>query len=173
MTTYILGAGASVHAGYPLLGYLPSALKAWAAETGSSHLSEIEWLCDRITQQSGGEGSPNLEQVLTELETAPNERVISTGGTWLNTYPLLHALPDVIATFFDSRRVDANATAYRTFASEVIQPGDAIITFNYDVAVEKELAAVGKWDLVKGYVFPIFPDRKTPVEILKLHGSTN
>jgi hypothetical protein len=56
----------------------------------------------------------------------------------------------------------------------VIRPGDAVITFNYDQAVERALRAVGLWDLKTGYGFPI-EDGATGsrVEVLKLHGSTN
>jgi len=152
---------------------MPSVLKIWATETDSPSLSKIDWLCHQITQQSTGEGSSNLEQALTALEAAPNERVKLTDGTWFYTHLLLGDLADMIAMFFDSRRTDANSRAYRILASEVIRPGDAVITFNYDVTLEKELAAVGKWDVGTGYGFPIFPDRNSPVQILKLHGSTN
>src|SRR6185436_328199 len=58
-------------------------------------------------------------------------------------------------------------------ASNVILPGDAIVTLNYDVALEKELAYVGRWDVGTGYGFPIFPERISPVHVIKVHGSTN
>ena len=76
MTTYVLGAGASVHAGYPLLGNLMSALKAWLTQSKSPIVSQIEWLCDRIAPHSNAAGgSINLEQALTELEQAPRDLV--------------------------------------------------------------------------------------------------
>jgi hypothetical protein len=66
------------------------------------------------------------------------------------------------------------AKAYREFAAEILQPGENIITFNYDLSLEHELRNVGKWQLGDGYGFEVdgFP-QKSPVKIFKLHGSTN
>jgi hypothetical protein len=66
------------------------------------------------------------------------------------------------------------ATAYRRFAEEVVEPGDVILTFNYDPSLERELKRVGKWEVGDGYGFRIdvaTPQSKT--KVLKLHGSTN
>src|SRR5262249_3239997 len=66
------------------------------------------------------------------------------------------------------------AEAYEQFASETVQPGDAIISFNYDVSLERELARTNKWSIGDGYGFdiPEFP-KHSAVKIYKLHGSVN
>ena len=172
MTTYVLGAGASLHAGYPLLGELPEELRRWAKRTGSSEVSQIAWLCNSIAQRSGG-GPTNLEQILTELDGPTSKKVTLSNGEWFYPHLLVASLPNLIAEFFDSLRTESDESAYRRFVAHIIEPGDAVITFNYDVALEKELAAVGKWDVGTGYGFPMFPERSSPVHVLKLHGSTN
>ena len=49
-----------------------------------------------------------------------------------------------------------------------------MITFNYDVSVERALARYSKWDIGSGYGFELFPGRpKSSVTVLKLHGSVN
>jgi hypothetical protein len=66
------------------------------------------------------------------------------------------------------------ATAYATLANDVVQPGDVIITFNYDDSLERELKRSGKWDLSRGYGFPLAAsERSSQVLTLKLHGSMN
>jgi len=175
MTTYILGAGTSFHAGYPLLGDLLPELKDWVEKTNSPIVPQIqmEWLCNRIAQHFRAGRSGNLEQALTELKRAPRQTVTLADGTLFYPHLLLADLPSAIAAFFNARRAIGDAMTYRRLASNVIEPGDAIITFNYDVAIEKELAAVGKWDVGPGYGFPLFPNRNSPVQVIKLHGSTN
>jgi hypothetical protein len=66
------------------------------------------------------------------------------------------------------------AHTYEEFASVIVQAGDGIITFNYDVSLERELRRAGKWQVGDGYGFevPRLPN-KSPVKILKLHGSSN
>jgi len=172
MTTYVLGAGASLHAGYPLLADLPYALKAWAERTRLPEASHIAWLCTRIASDPADRGSTNFEQLLTDLEAAGPQKVTLPDGDWFYPLLLVEGLPLLISNFFDGLRGKSDASAYRKFATCVIEPGDAVITFNYDVALEKELAAVGKWHIGTGYGFPIFLEKST-VCVLKLHGSTN
>jgi hypothetical protein len=134
---------------------------------------QIRWLCNYIAQHSGPGRSSNLEQALTELKAAPRRTVTLADQTWFYPHLLLGDLPDVIAGFFNARRAEGDPMTYRRLASNVIEPDDAVITFNYDVAIEKELAAVGKWDVGPGYGFPLFPNRNSLVQVIKLHGSTN
>lgn len=56
----------------------------------------------------------------------------------------------------------------------MIQPDDVIITFNYDDSLERELRLRRKWDIARGYGFPLGSiNHPTPVLVLKLHGSMN
>jgi hypothetical protein len=64
--------------------------------------------------------------------------------------------------------------AYQDFARNIVVPGDCIITFNYDVSLDRELRLAGKFEAGDGYGFPIesLPE-KSATKILKLHGSTS
>ena len=66
------------------------------------------------------------------------------------------------------------SSAYRDFARNIVVPGDCIITFNYDVSLDRELHLAGKFEVGDGYGFQIegLPGR-SPTKILKLHGSTS
>ena len=55
-----------------------------------------------------------------------------------------------------------------------MKEGDVVITFNYDIAVERELKRVGLWEISNGYGYEILRScRASPVRVLKLHGSAN
>lgn len=67
------------------------------------------------------------------------------------------------------------------------QPGDIVITFNYDATIESSLWAAGKWHFGDGYGIPIDLTARhlkpvmrrarfrkpSPVKVLKAHGSIN
>lgn len=58
-----------------------------------------------------------------------------------------------------------------------VQPGDTIISFNWDLLQEVTLWRAAKWSYLDGYGFesPASPPgvERSPVRILKLHGSVN
>ena len=66
------------------------------------------------------------------------------------------------------------ACAYRLFANEAVQPGDCIISFNYDISLDSKLHQSGKWEVGDGYGFSAdgLPTGSS-VTLLKLHGSIN
>ncbi len=74
------------------------------------------------------------------------------------------------------------AELYRLFAERILTPQDLVITFNYDVSVDRELRRSGKWNVLTGYGFVMDqpfgfatdqPTANLPCKLLKLHGSTN
>jgi hypothetical protein len=67
-----------------------------------------------------------------------------------------------------------HAAAYREFAERIVQPGDSVITFNYDVALDAKLREARKWEIGDGYGFKVegLPSH-SPVNVLKVHGSMN
>jgi len=66
------------------------------------------------------------------------------------------------------------APSYAAFAASIAQPGDVIVTFNYDDSLEREFKRIGKWDISRGYGFPLGTiEQSSDVLILKLHGSMN
>ena len=66
------------------------------------------------------------------------------------------------------------ATGYDSFATRKVSADSSIITFNYDVALERALTTAGKWDVGTGYGYIAIPDREpSPITVFKLHGSVN
>ena len=156
MRVYILGAGASHHAGYPLAAQLGSALKTWTESStdGENHRSVLTQL------EECGDLS-NLEGLLTSIVA---ERGVESPFN----------VKDAIRDFFWSLR-SKDAPGYSAFAKNRVAPGDVILTFNYDLALERELKLEKMWEVWDGYGFPI-GEKTAPsskVKVLKLHGSVN
>lgn len=160
MTTYILGAGASVHAGYPLSSELWRALLNCADES----------FRDQIT----GLGLPeaaNIENLLSDLEVA--------GGAFERTEPDQRArigwgIRSLIAKYFGAiHRDNPNAELYRGLA-ERLQDGDVVVSFNYDLAFERQATNIGRMRLSDGYGFTTgWNEPPSPTKLLKPHGSLN
>lgn len=168
MTTYVLGAGASYHAGYPLTGDLGEELFEWISHNLSegnlwrNYLEELHKLYDTFE---------DIESILTELDECPPG---SRAATLIGRMNIRAAVKVCIPEFFNSLR-KAHALHYDQLARERILPGDVIITFNYDLACERSLKNAGLWEIGDGYGFRIPLDAIPPskVKVLKLHGSTN
>ena len=121
--------------------------------------------------------SPNIEDVITELDSV----IKSLEGlekledrVQRSTAANLRAkLGEVLPQWFTGIHTNP-APAYQQFADKIVQPGDVVITFNYDDSLERELKRVGKWDVSQGYGFQIGKSQQpSPVLMLKLHGSIN
>ncbi len=130
---------------------------------------------DSIREMFGD--SPNIEDVVTELEgvvktlehSSETEDRIRRSIASSILVQVREAVP-IWFTEIHSRP----APAYQQFAEKIVQPGDVIITFNYDDSLERELKRVGKWDIAQGYGFQIGKATTTSqVLMLKLHGSMN
>jgi hypothetical protein len=77
----------------------------------------------------------------------------------------------LLRTYFKTIRPDAPLYAG---LAERLEEGDVVVTFNYDLALENELAKNGKFKVRDGYGFRAEWDEDlSPVTILKLHGSLN
>ncbi|MGH9424908.1 MAG: hypothetical protein ACRD2L_01160, partial [Terriglobia bacterium] len=86
---------------------------------------------------------------------------------------LLADVQEAIRDYFDTIRPQP-APLYDRLVQRHIREGDVVITFNYDLGVERSLRSAGLWRITDGYGFFIdHYDGKSPVKILKLHGSTN
>jgi hypothetical protein len=171
MTVYVLGAGASKHVGYPLSSTMGSEILSWML----SH-ERYQDTADSIREIFGA--SPNIEDMVTELD-----RIIkSLEGAEELEYRLKRSiaaqirskLGEVLPQWFSEIHTNP-AFAYQQFAEAIVQPGDVIITFNYDDSLERELKRSGKWDVSQGYGFPIGQQAppKSSVLVLKPHGSMN
>ena len=171
-TVYAFGAGASRDIGYPLASELGSGLLDFMLKSHDIRTRAAgEYLSDTFGQSS------NIEDLITELQS----RIESLKNAQLSEDRIqrtrlgnrVGALRDALGAWFREIRI-LPAPSYAAFAEKIVQPGDVIITFNYDDSLERELKRVGKWDISRGYGFSLGDmDHSSDVLILKLHGSMN
>jgi hypothetical protein len=180
MTTYVLGAGASRDAGYPLAKTMASELLQWMKRPthdpdsyagrypATAHFLEeafapVENVEDLVTA---------IHKLIAEYESGTREQR-SKRTLIANEYGVFK---NALCAWFTEIRQGAALTssAYRDFAKNIVVPGDCIVTFNYDVSLERELRLADKFEVGDGYGFPIdgLPG-KSETTVLKLHGSTN
>lgn len=169
MTTYILGAGASRAAGYPLANELGNRLRNWAEQPTAHQMcrDSVEELFEIYGDLS------NLERVLTELDDPrPGSRLAAHSPEMRGRLRLY--LRVAISELFRTLEREP-APLYERLAREKAHPGDVFITFNYDVACERELKRAGLWEISDGYGFSLNSKAVPPsrVSVLKLHGSAN
>jgi hypothetical protein len=170
VTTYVLGAGASHHAGYPLASRLGAELFDWISHVGPG-FQMFRPSVEMLHELYGG--LEDFEQILTELdECAPNSRAATLKSTERGF--IRQALEHSVPGFFNQIRGQP-APLYGQLASQRVKQGDVILTFNYDVACESSLKKAGLWEINDGYGFNLGIDTipASKVKILKLHGSTN
>jgi hypothetical protein len=167
MKVYVLGAGASAHAGYPLASPLGTSLAGWIETLQQDHQYR-----SRLTQIIGAYGSlANFEAVLADLMTSSPGSPAAGLPAAVRPY-LLSDLQEAIREYFDTIR-KGPTPLYDQLANSM-RPDDLVITFNYDLGIEHALAAAGLWDITTGYGFSIGdPQLPSPINVLKLHGSTN
>jgi len=190
MTAYILGAGASAHAGYPLASRLLQAVSEWLDSKDDTE----HWVRDyrnRIVQMRETFGSlDDFEGILGMLEEYGHSRVKPRGPATYrqDTKDIFHDCaermrgvdlgnPDTPATGFYPQYLRSDLiSAFREYFHEIetncngeivydsfarrIDPASLIITLNYDVALERSLAKAGKWDIGTGYGFTAFTGRE-------------
>lgn len=175
MRTFVFGAGASFHAGYPLSNDLWRAMEDWARNNFSNnHLFRdvVEALNERF------DTSKSFELVLTDLDM----RIKGLSNAEKDKDPLekhillqvQRSIATMIPSYFDSLR-GHQAELYDIFATDLLAPGDALITFNYDLALDRALKGSGKWSVGDGYGFAVDTALfgNSSCLLLKLHGSTN
>lgn len=169
-SVYVLGAGASKHAGYPLASTMGVEMLSWM----SAH-ERYKDTADSIREMFGD--SPNVEDLVTVLEGLVNslEHSSQTDDRVQRSIAssILAKVREAVPIWFTEIHTKP-APAYQLFAEKLVQPGDTVITFNYDDSLERELKRVGKWDIAQGYGFQIVSaTTSSQVLVLKLHGSMN
>jgi hypothetical protein len=166
MKVIILGAGASFHAGYPLASQMGKSLVAWIEILPADH--HFRTVIRQIEERYGS--LDNFESILADLMT-PSQDSQRTEFETLRPY-ILGDLQEALRQQFEMIRSRPVALYERLV--KLIQPGDIVITFNYDLAIEKALQEAGLWRISTGYGFAIEDDEPpSSVEVLKLHGSMN
>lgn len=168
MTTYVLGAGASFHAGYPLCSALWSKMAIWVIES-QAHDSEYRQAVEIVGVLNGP--VVDVEDMFTNLDLG---RGLSQALSEDERSKLRGTIRRCLADYFKSIcRQRREAPLYRAFASRVAK-GDRIITFNYDVSLEDELIGARKFGVKNGYGFEAdWDEADSQVKVLKLHGSIN
>lgn len=165
MTTYVLGAGASAHAGYPLASQLWPRLVSWVI----SSKPELKTTVDTIVSVGGPVF--DVETVLTDLDRGRGAFAAMDKATRAGLSCDFRVA--VAAYFKHIREMSGGAPLCSAFA-ELIASGDVTITFNYDVALEGELIKKGKFRVRDGYGFEAkWPEERSDSKVLKLHGSVN
>ena len=170
MTTYVLGAGASLHAGYPLCSALWSKMAMWVIQS-QTHDSEYRRAVDTITTVYGP--VEDVEELFTKLDLRQGAFNALTED---QRTKLKGALQRCIREYFKvicDQHLEA--PLYQAFAN-VVRQGDCIVTFNYDVALENALIAVQKFRVKNGYganFQAAWDEPDSEVTLLKLHGSIN
>jgi hypothetical protein len=180
MTTYVLGAGASHDAGYPLAKTMASELLSWMKNTKHPSDSYAAQYPDtaRFFEEKF-DPVQNIEDLMTKIQELIKRYESGTREqraertVVANEYGVLQTA--VRAWFAEiQRRAASSPIAYQTFAREMVARGDCMITFNYDVSLERELKLAGKFEAGDGYGFPIETlPAKSATTVLKLHGSTS
>src|SRR5271157_561644 len=177
MTTYVLGAGASHHAGYPLANSMGLQLFLWMKKqaAASGYAARYPATAQFFEEHFGA--VENIEDLMTRMQEMIDGYEDGTPGQRATRTLVANergVLVEAVRGWFAEIRQQDQARAYRRFARNMVRSGDCIITFNYDVALDRELALAGKFAVGDGYGFLIegLP-MKSAVRILKLHGSTN
>jgi hypothetical protein len=167
---YVFGAGASRHVGYPFASEMGGGLFDYMLSIEGARAS-AQFLMDRFGK------SKNFEDLITEIQLLINElKNAPQLRDRVERSDLGHSMGQMIQfsqQWFREIR-QRPAPLYAEFAQRILQPEDAVITFNYDDSLERELRTTGRWDIGDGYGFPISNDEATSeVIVLKLHGSIN
>jgi len=177
MTVYVLGAGASHHAGYPLSNSMGLQLFGWMKSQVNAQGFESRYPAAAQFFEKWFGPVGNIEDLFTEMQRliadgqhgTPDQKTIRT--IVANEQSVL---VNAVRSWFTEIRQTGNADAYKRFAAEIVAPGDCVITFNYDVSLDRELKLASKFEVGDGYGFRIeqLPD-KSATKVLKLHGSTS
>jgi len=186
---FLLGAGASKFAGYPLSLDLWRFIRGFpvaefmAKRRADSVVEAIDQVLRIIPPKIVDR--PNLEELFTllDLATMGTEPLPLEKVNWGDLRPKVMGM---ISEVFLSHQYDFQAeleknnscpaaSVLRNWTS-ILGDGDIIITFNWDILHESALWTVGKWHYADGYGFRCADysgTARSTVKILKLHGSAN
>jgi len=115
-------------------------------------------------------GSGDIESILTDLDDCPEDSPAENLGSRGN---VRGAVRFFIPAVFKSLREKPSAL-YECLTAEHVQADDVVLTFNYDLALERELRKRSLWEINDGYGFSLGHEApRSGVKILKLHGSAN
>jgi hypothetical protein len=183
MATYILGAGFSKSAGFPLGAELFPQILTAAKARGLDHIlqKDLDFFIDYKKRAHGkklSESEINLEEFISYLDI---EHYLTLEGSdhWSGegnkSQMAIKNLIALVLYIHDQRVTNEEFELYESFVAR-LEPGDWIFTFNYDTILEKALRK-------KKIPFRLFPyryaersqsiltDNKDEIVVLKMHGS--
>jgi hypothetical protein len=186
---FILGAGASRFAGYPLgLDLWPfirdsAGLDVMAKKRAESVIQAMDRILKVVPPKTYDR--PNLEELFTLLDLA-GQGVEPLGLRHVDWRDMRTKVMGMISEAFLSRQYQFQAELRSNPNSEpssvlrkwtgFLQNDDTIITFNWDVVHEAALWRAGKWHYADGYGFVCLgapAGKHSLIKVLKLHGSAN
>ena len=160
-TTYVIGAGASHHAKYPLASEMGQGVIDFMRGMEEPFPQQARCLAERFGNQ------PNIEEMITELE--PLIQAGQSTADSLDPYRLHPCNPGNLRGWLGFalrewfRQIHrGTADAYAGFAETIAQPGDMMITFNYDDSLERELKQPANGTYRTVTVFPSLRSRNRP-----------
>jgi hypothetical protein len=179
VTTYVLGAGASRDAGYPLATTMASGLFQWMKCTThdpDSYAARYPATA-RFLEESFSPGG-NIEDLVTAIHELIDKNENGTREQRAKRTLVANeygVLKNAVRAWFEEIQhgVALASSAYRDFARAIVAPGDCVITFNYDVSLDRELKLAEKFEVGNGYGFLIDGLPASETKVLKLHGSTS
>lgn len=184
MIAYVFGAGASVNARYPLASSLLHELSNWL-DSQNIHEYHIEKYRNRFVQlRALFPTLDDFEEILRILSNGQDQVKLECDtprgetNAQSNRFCLQYLRDDLVSAvrefFYYVEEHRSEETAYDKFAQHHMSQEDTLITFNYDVSLERALKRAGTWDIGSGYGFPLFANRPmSPLTLFKLHGSVN
>jgi hypothetical protein len=165
MRVVILGAGASICAGYPPAEDLLRKLKEDAKHVGLE-LRDAWDVWAEVVASAPEEVHPlltarNPEIVLSFLDLCKmflDENFTAVSPAWLsNASTAKNSLIHLLGDYFMWKHVeDSQHTDRRAYMREMLRDlkaGDAVVTFNWDTVVERSLLELGRWNPTDGYGF--------------------
>jgi hypothetical protein len=184
---FVLGAGASKFAGYPLGLDLWSFIRQdWRSDYASEKrrravVHEVEQILK--VYPLAQPDRPNLEELFTLLDLV-DLGTFPLGIKLANWKELRTMLMGVVADAFLCHQYDlqsgkvgiADLQKVLECWGKLVREDDTIISFNWDILHEAALWKAKKWHFADGYGFVCAdapPGARSSVKILKLHGSAN
>lgn len=183
---FILGAGVSASCGYPLLKDMLYKIIGYAKKEGkdiSKIIEFIKYICPTFNEEDNN--YPNMEEFLNLSETMyylslSGKPPQQSNKMKLRRHPafneeqiedLINQILQLLTEYFFSICKQPISSHMKHFIESLNDSDDAIITFNYDLSVEKVLKEYNKeWD----YSLNETPSYQNgSIILLKPHGSIN
>ena len=169
---FIFGAGVSAHCGYPLTeNLLEEIIRLKSNDEDKFYIhSFIEAFYPNFNPLYAN--YPNIEEVLSLLDVAIKMGFKVPSSEYSYYFKNVSEIKNIILIniynyFFEKLNKVNKDMAIFKFA-DCLKPNDVIITFNWDLNLEKALE-----NLNKKYVYYLDNNVKERITILKLHGSIN